>query len=51
MASKYREIKSSGVWAGKVAVCVLADGKAVRVLATMVPMMLYGFGGVAGLDE
>jgi hypothetical protein len=50
MASKYREMKACGVWAGKVAVCVLADGKAGRVWATMVPTMLYGFDGVAG-DE
>jgi hypothetical protein len=41
-------MKSCGVWAGKVAVCIGADEKAVRVWATMVPMKLeYGFVWVA----
>ena len=45
-------MKSCGVWAGKVAVCVMADGKAVRVWATMVPIKLeFGFGWVAGPEE
>jgi hypothetical protein len=48
MASKYREMKSCGVSAGKGAVGVGTDGKGVKVWATMVPMKLeYGFVWVA----